>query len=474
MQMSMGEVAGILGSSIGRPDAIARGYSIDSRTIEPGQLFFAIRGPRFNGHEFVAQAIERGAVGAVVERGISGLPPSAINANLIEVLNTTDALQRLALAVRRKWGRRLVAITGSAGKTTTKEMVATILGQRFPVLKSPGNLNNYYGVPLALLQLEPNHKAAVVELAMSAPGEIGRLARIAEPQVGVVTNVAAVHLQFFDSVDSIAKAKRELIENLPDDGTAVLNYDDRRVRGFADGFPGHVVTYGFEAGAMFRAFDLRPAGGGGSEFRVEGPETSGEFRLPLPGRHNVQNALAAIATASLFDIPSTAIAEALNQFQTLHQRSEILTLPGDITILNDSYNSNPLAMEKMLETLATWPGASRRIVVAGEMLELGSSSPELHKQLGKRCVDIGVNWLLAVQGDAQFLLEGALYAGLAPDHGQFFSTSEEAGNFCAKLLRGGDVVLVKGSRGVHLEKVIELLQSNKEMLSPNEKGGVKG
>jgi UDP-N-acetylmuramoyl-tripeptide--D-alanyl-D-alanine ligase len=474
MRMSMGEVAGILETSSGDPDGIAQGYSIDSRTVETGQLFFAIRGPRFNGHDFVSQALERGAVGAVVERGFSGLAPGAISSALIDVLNPTDALQRLALVVRRKWGRRLVAITGSAGKTTTKEMVAAMLGQRFSVLKSPGNLNNYYGLPLALLQLEPYHEAAVVELAMSAPGEIGRLARIAEPQVGVVTNVAAVHLQFFDSVDSIARAKRELIENLTDAGTAVLNYDDPRVRGFADGFPGRVVTFGFEPGAMFRALDFRGEGEEGSQFQVEGPGMKGEYRLPLPGRHNVQNALAAIATASLFDIPPQAIAEALNKFQTLHQRSEILTLPGEITVLNDSYNSNPLAMEKMLETLAAWRGAKRRIAVAGEMLELGPSSPELHKQVGRRCVDNGVNWLLAVHGDARFLLEGALDAGLAPDQGRFFSTSEEAGNYCADLLRGGDVVLVKGSRGVHLEKVIELLQSHKEMSSPNKKGGIRG
>ncbi|HEV2234970.1 MAG TPA: UDP-N-acetylmuramoyl-tripeptide--D-alanyl-D-alanine ligase [Terriglobia bacterium] len=474
MRMSMGEVAGILDTSTGDPDAIALGYSIDSRTVKPGQLFFAIQGPRFNGHEFVAQALQRGAVGAIVEKGFSGLAPGAVTANLIQVSNPTDALQRLALEVRRKWGRRLVAITGSAGKTTTKEMVAAMLGQRFPVLKSPGNLNNDYGLPLALLQLEPHHEAAVMELAMSAPGEIARLARIAEPQVGVVTNVAAVHLQFFDSVDSIGRAKRELIESLPDDGTAVLNFDDRRVRGFAEGFPGRVVTYGLEPGAIFRASDIRLAGEEGSQFRVEGPGMKGEYRVPLPGRHNVQNALAAMATASLFDIPSAAIAEALNQFQTLHQRSEILTLPGDITILNDSYNSNPLAMEKMLETLAAWSGSKRRIVVAGEMLELGPSSPELHKQVGRRCFDIGVDWVLAVQGDARFLLEGALEAGLAPDHGRFFPSAQEAGNYCANLLRGGDVVLVKGSRGVHLEKVIELLQSHKEMLSPNKRGGVKG
>ena len=474
MRMSMGEVAGILGTSTEDPGRIAQGYSIDSRTVEPGQLFFAIRGPRFNGHEFVAQALKRGAVGAVVERGFSGMVPSINWPALIEVLNPTEALQHLALEVRRKWGRRLVAITGSAGKTTTKEMVALMLEQRLSVLKSPGNLNNYYGLPLTLLQLESKHDAAVVELAMSAPGEIARLARIAEPQVGVVTNVAAVHLQFFDSVDSIARAKRELIENLPATGTAVLNYDDPRVRRFADGFPGRIVTFGFDPGAMFRAFDLHLAGGEGSQFQMAGPGVEGEYRLALPGRHNIQNAMAAIATASLFEIPSPAIAEALNKFQTLHQRSEILTLPGDITVLNDSYNSNPLAMEKMLETLAAWQGARRRIVVAGEMLELGPSSPELHKQVGRKCVNNGVDWLLAVRGDARFLLEGAVEAGLAPDHGRFFPTSEEAGNYCADLLRGGDVILVKGSRGVHLEKVIELLHSHKEMLSPNKKGGIKG
>jgi UDP-N-acetylmuramoyl-tripeptide--D-alanyl-D-alanine ligase len=473
MRMPLEEVAAILGTSSGSRGQIAQGYSIDSRTIKRDELFFAIRGPRFDGHEFVAQALARGAVGAVVGRDFFDSAAKTITPSLLPVLNPTDALQALAQAVRRKWGRPLVAITGSAGKTTTKEMLAAMLAQRFPVLKSPGNLNNYYGLPLALLQLEPTHEAAVMELAMSAPGEIARLARIAKPQVGVVTNVAPVHLQFFDSIDSIARAKRELIENLPDNGTAVLNHDDQRVRRFAKGFHGRVVTYGLELGAMFRAVDVRQAGEKATLFKVEGMGIEGEYRLPLPGRHNVQNALAALATASLFEIPASTLREALLKFQTLHQRSEVLTLPGGITLLNDSYNSNPLAMEKMLETLATWPGAVRRLVVAGEMLELGPSSPELHKQVGRSCVDCGVDWLLAVQGDARFLLEGAWEAGLPRDFGRFFSASEEAGNFCAKLLGGGDVVLVKGSRGVHLEKVIELLQSRKEILPAHKSGGLE-
>lgn len=457
MQLSMGEVAAIIGASFEAPEKMATGYSIDSRTVEPGQLFFAIRGPRFDGHDFVGHAFERGAVGAVVERGFRGLAPDHVTPNLIPVRNPTDALQRLALAVRMKWGGRLVAITGSAGKTTTKEMVAAILARRFSVLKNVGNLNNDFGLPLTLLRLEPSHQVAVVELAMSAPGEIARLTRIAAPQVGVVTNVAPVHLQFFDSVDAIARAKRELIENLISPCTAVLNNDDVRVGRFREGFKGRVVTFGFEPGAMFRASELRSSGPTGSQFKLNMGGIQGDFQLPLPGRHNVQNALAAIATASLFEIPPSIIQEALAHFQTLHQRSEVLSLRGEVTVLNDSYNSNPLAMEKMLETLAAWPEAKRRIVVAGEMLELGRSSPELHRQIGAKCVKSGVDWVLAVQGDARFLLEGAWAAGLPPDRGKFFTTAEAAGHFAANLLHQGDVVLVKGSRGVRLEKVVDLI-----------------
>jgi UDP-N-acetylmuramoyl-tripeptide--D-alanyl-D-alanine ligase len=459
--MSIGDVARILGTSCGAPELVALGYSIDSRTLEPGQLFFAIRGPRFDGHEFVLHAFERGAVAAVVERGFFKIAPRNIIPALLAVNNPIDALQRLALAVRRNWGRRLVAITGSAGKTTTKELTASLLSQRYAVLKSLGNLNNQFGLPLTLLGLEPAHEVAVVELAMSAPGEIALLARLADPQVGVVTNVAPVHLQFFDSVDSIARAKRELIDNMPNDSTAVLNFDDTRVRGFADGFSGHVFTFGFGAGATFQASDVRLAGKAGSEFKVSANGLNSEFHLPLPGRHNIQNALAAIAIASLFEIPASALRTALANFPTLHQRSEILTLPGEITLLNDSYNSNPLAMEKMVETLAQWPRAKRRILVAGEMLELGATSPELHLETGRRCVKSGVDWVVAVQGDARFLLDGALKAGLPADRGRFFSTAEQAGKFTANLLQSGDVVLVKGSRGAHLEKVIELLQVSK-------------
>jgi UDP-N-acetylmuramoyl-tripeptide--D-alanyl-D-alanine ligase len=377
---------------------------------------------------------------------------------LIRVPDTTQALQSLARAMRRRWGRPVVGITGSTGKTTTKEMAAAVLARRFRVLKSSGNLNNEYGVPLTLLSLEPEHEMAVLELAMSAPGEIGALTQLAEPQVGVVTNVAPVHLQFFDSIEGIERAKRELVEGLAPGSTAILNFDDRRVRTFGKGFKGEVLTFGFGEGADFRATDVEVLPDASMKFRVKGSEVDAEFRVPLPGRHSVQNALAAIAVGVRFKVPAEEMQEALREFKTLQQRCEILTLPSGVTLVNDSYNSNPAAMETMLETLAAWPGARRRIVLAGEMLELGPSSPEFHREVGRKCVRSGVEWLVAVRGDARYMLEGAREAGLPEAQSRFLETPEEAAEFVRKFLKSGDVLLVKGSRAVGLEKVIQLLR----------------
>jgi len=406
----MGEVAAFLEAPWGVADRRVEGYSIDSRSLAANQLFFAIRGPRFDGHQFVGQALERGAAGAVVAEAFYARAPVDWRPALLAVADTLRALQTLAREVRRKWSKRLIAVTGSTGKSTTKEMIAAILSRRLCVLRSPGNLNNDFGLPLALLGLEPEHEVAVMELAMSAPGEIARLARLAEPQVGVVTNVAPAHLQFFDSVDAIALAKRELIDYLATTGACRT------------------------------------------------PNWRADFTLPLPGRHNVENALAAIAVSSVFDILPEDIRPALAEFQNLHQRSEILTLPGEVTVINDCYNSNPLAMERMLETLAAWPGARRRIVVAGEMLELGSTSPELHRAVGRKCAQSGADWVIAVQGDARFIMEGAVEGGVTPSRARFFPDATSAAEFCPSLIEPGDVILVKGSRGVHLETVMEMLK----------------
>jgi UDP-N-acetylmuramoyl-tripeptide--D-alanyl-D-alanine ligase len=482
MRLSIGEIANILGSSTTLTEQVVGAYSIDSRATQSGSVFFAIRGPRFDGHDFLTQAFDRGAVAAVVELGFLNRSPQPLQGVLIPVSDTALALQDLARAVRRKWGRRVIGVTGSTGKTTTKELLAALLATRFAVHRSAGNLNNLYGVPLALLALEPTHEVAVLELAMSAPGEIARLARIAEPEVGVVTNVAPAHLEFFDSVDSIALAKRELIDNLKPPATAILNSDDPRVRSFANGFQGRTVTFGFGDGAQIQGLGWQDAGPGGSRLRVRGlgarasrpplpdagPGGSGlqeggpalecDFEFHLPGRHNAENLLAAVAAASLFAIPPADLQRAVASFHSLHQRSEIIELPGGTVLVNDSYNSNPLAMERMLETLAAWSGARRRIIVAGEMLELGPSSPDLHRAVGRKCAALGADWVLAVQGDARYFLKGAVEAGMPPERTQFFLNAQQAAEFCRTIIRPGDLVLVKGSRGVALERVVDALQ----------------
>ncbi|MGD0128042.1 MAG: UDP-N-acetylmuramoyl-tripeptide--D-alanyl-D-alanine ligase [Terriglobia bacterium] len=472
MKLSLGEIATLLHSRCGVPEREVIGYSLDSRSIGPGQLFFAMRGPRFDGHEFIAQVFEGKAAGAVVENAFFDQAPPELKPALIPVESPLESLQHLARAVRRKWGRPLIAVTGSTGKSTTKEMIAALLGRCFAVHKSAGNLNNHYGLPLTLLGLDPEHEIAVVELAMSRAGEIAHLALIAEPETGAVTNVAPVHLEFFDSVDSIAKAKRELVENLSSRGgppTAVLNYDDPRVRGFAEGFEGQVITFGMGSGADFQALWVKPGEGIGSEFHVVGPNLDCDFLLPILGRHNVQNALAAIAVASDFDIPAVEMRRGLAEFQNMQQRGESFTLPGPVTIINDSYNSNPQAMESMLETLRTWPGARRRIIVAGEMLELGPQSPKLHEEVGRKCAEADPASLIAVQGDARFFVEGAVAAGMATARTRFFPDAPSAGEFCRSKLEPGDVVLVKGSRGVHLEAVVAMLKGESKVESSKSK-----
>ncbi len=286
MKLTLGEVAGLLETSSGAPDRLVTGYSIDSRSILSGQLFFAIQGKNFDGHNFIGPVLERGAAGAVVQSAFSATAPIEWQPGLIPVEDTHEALKTLAHRVRRVWGKPIVAVTGSTGKTTTKEMLAAILSRGLGTLRSPGNLNNDYGLPLALLALEPEHDVAVMELGMSAAGEIAGLARLAEPQVGVVTNVTAAHLQFFNSVDDIALAKRELIDYLATTGSgavAVLNEDDERVREFGKDFPGTVLTFGFSETAAFRATQLQRSSGTESSFSVTNSGMDSRFHPAFAG-----------------------------------------------------------------------------------------------------------------------------------------------------------------------------------------------
>jgi UDP-N-acetylmuramoyl-tripeptide--D-alanyl-D-alanine ligase len=464
MRWTLEQVAAALG--VAPPagvDPLARlaGVSIDSRTLRDGELFVAIHGPRHDGHAFVAAALAAGAPAGVVARGRLADFPEEVRRRLFAVDDPRGGLQQLARAVRRKWGaqgggRRLVAITGSTGKTTTKEILAALLGARLRVLKSEGNLNNEYGLPLTLLRLEEEHEAAVVEVGMSRRRELARLAEICEPEVGVVTNVAPVHLEFFASVEEIALAKRELIEGLRGAGSvAVLNANDARVARFAEVAPGRVVTFG-DAGD-FRAENAASHGANGWEFEVVTPQARARLRLSLGGPH-LENALAALAAASVLGVGLDEAAQVFPRLRAAPMRGEVLRFREGFTVINDCYNSNPLALEAMLRLLAETPGARRRILLAGEMLELGPASGELHRAAGRRAAG-AVDWIIGVQGGAQEIVAGAIEAGHPKPQAAFYESSEEAAKAACDLVRDGDLLLVKGSRGVKMERIVEALRA---------------
>jgi UDP-N-acetylmuramoyl-tripeptide--D-alanyl-D-alanine ligase len=483
MRWTVAEVASALGvPAPAAGDSMARlaGVSIDSRTIKPGELFIAIRGPRHDGHTFVAAALAAGAVAAVVENARLAEFPQEIRPQLLAVEDTTRSLQELASKYCDAWrkarpGRRLAAITGSAGKTTTKEILAALLATRLRILKSEGNLNNEYGLPLTLFRLGDEHDAAVVELGMSHRGELARLAEIARPVVGVVTNVAPVHLEFFSSVDEIALAKRELIEGLGGEApVAVLNADDARVSQFAVGFRGRVHYFGFSEAAEFRAENVDDRGLEGSAFDFEGPEELGRLSLPLAGKHNVLNALAALAAGSEWGIGLAEAKEVFAKLQPASLRGEILRFAAGFTVINDCYNSNPAALASMVDLLCATPGYRRRILVAGEWREIGPTSAELHREGGKYAAEKrAIDWIFGVEGNAQEYVRGAIDAGHPAERAEFFSSAEEAARFLASFVSTGDLILVKGSRGVHMEVIAEALQERYPLAGQEREVAVK-
>jgi UDP-N-acetylmuramoyl-tripeptide--D-alanyl-D-alanine ligase len=456
MKLSLAKIAEFI-SATGefRLEEVARGYSIDSRSVAPGELFFAVKGERLDGHDFVEQALEKGAAAAVVrEDQLSRYPNKT---RLLAVEDTLVALQTLATAVRKLWGKPLIAVTGSAGKTTTKDAIAHVLSSRFRALKSEGNFNNHFGLPLMLLKLEPEYDVAVIEMGMSHGGEIRALAKIAQPEIGVVTNVAPVHLEFFDSLAGIARAKYELVESLPANGTAVLNADDEYVSQFGRDFKGKVVLYGTRATADVRADRIRSKGWAGTEFEVRIGGVVEHANLPLVGEHNVLNALAAVAVGLERGLTPSEAVGALATMAPADKRGQVLQM-GNITVINDCYNSNPKALEKMIDALAAM-AAKRRIVVAGEMLELGPAGEEMHRQAGQHISEKKIDVLVGVRGLAQATVEAAKQAGV---RAEFVASSEEAGEWLAREARDGDVVLLKASRGVKLEKALEVWKARRD------------
>ena len=436
----------------------ATGYSIDTRTIKPGDLFFAIRGDRFDAHDFVPAAFERGACAAVVAHAhVARMVSEARQHPLLIVEDPLVAMQALAAAVRRHWGKRLIGITGSAGKTTTKEAISTVLAAKYRVLRSEGNLNNHFGLPLQLLRLEPEDEVAVIEMGMSNAGEIAALARIAAPDWGVVTNVGNAHTENFDDgMAGVARAKYELIAGLH--GThrlAFLNADDRYVSQFGRDFHGRVVLFGTAPTALVRAEAIEEHGGRGVSFEVHAGDSRAHVELALLGRHNIANALAAIACGLECGMTLDRCAEAIGEMRPDSRRGDTLHVLG-ATIINDCYNSNPEALRSMIETLAAMP-ATRRILVAGEMLELGRESVTLHRACGEAAAKAGLDMVLGVRGNGQAIVDGARAAGLAA--ADFVSDAADAGGWLKMHLREGDVVLLKASRGVKLERALEVLTS---------------
>jgi UDP-N-acetylmuramoyl-tripeptide--D-alanyl-D-alanine ligase len=430
-------------------EQVAQGYSIDSRAIAPGELFFAVKGERLDGHDYVDAALKKDAVAAVVcQDQMRRFPDTS---RLLAVGDTLVALQALATAVRKVWGKPLVGVTGSAGKTTTKEAIAHVLASQLRVLKSEGNFNNHFGLPLMLLKLQPEHDVAVIEMGMSHAGEIRALAKIAQPEIGVVTNVAPVHLEFFDSIAGIARAKYELVESLPATGTAVLNADDEYVSQFGRGFQGKVIRYGVHATADVRAENVDSRGAEGSEFDIVTSAARAHTRLPLVGEHNVLNALAAVSVALARGMNLPDAVSALASLKPADKRGQVLQL-GNITVINDCYNSNPKALTAMIDAVAGMK-ARRRIVVAGEMLELGPSGEDMHRAAGRHIAEKKIDVLIGVRGLSDAAVQAAREAGV---RAEFMASPEEAGEWLARETREGDVVLMKASRGVKLEKALEI------------------
>jgi UDP-N-acetylmuramoyl-tripeptide--D-alanyl-D-alanine ligase len=441
MRLGLRDIAEVLGADA--PVAIeVSGYSIDTRTLEPGDLFFALPGENHDGHEYVQAAFDKGAISAVVERDMPGLP-------VLRVENTLQALQVLGAWGRQEWDQPVVGVTGSAGKTSTKDVIASLLSVGLNVGRTIGNFNNHIGVPLSILRLPEDAEVAVLEMGMNHAGELRELAAIAKPEIGVVTNVGYAHIEFFQSVDDVAAAKRELIEALPKEGIAVLNADDPRVTRFGESHQGKTVRFGLSEDADVRAEDV--------EFTDEGVcfrACGSKFESPLAGVHGVRNILAGIAVAQVFGIAPGEVRDAVRSLAPGKMRGERFVHKG-ITIINDSYNSNPEAVRSMLDVLRDSP-ARRKIAVLGEMLELGRWAEPLHRDIGRYVAECGVSVLVGIRGAARDMVDAAMNAGHAVDAAYFFDDPVEAGAALAGIAQAGDVLLFKGSRGTRVERALEI------------------
>ncbi len=444
MECKVSEIVAVLGIRA-ESDARILGWSVDSRTVAPGDLFFALRGPNHDGNAYVDDAFRKGAVAAVVNQPKVAAPAAH---PVLAVSDSLAALQQIAAWARKQWNGDVVGVTGSAGKTSTKDVIAELLSVKVPVGKTIGNFNNHVGVPLSILRLPSQSRVAVLEMGMNHAGEIRQLAAIARPRIGVVTNVGHAHMEAFDSIQGVAAAKRELIESLPSDGIAVLNADDPLVSRFRDSHPGRTITFGLSEAAAIRAERVEQSLEG-VRFQVNGVQ----FASRLMGRHSVLNLLAGIAVASLYGIRPEELTAKVSELSAGSMRGQRFEHNG-ILILNDCYNSNPDAARAMIDVLRDTP-ARRRIAVLGEMLELGRWAESLHRDVGSYVANCGIDVLVGIRGEARHLVDAAREAGQAVDAAFFFHDTAAAGDWLRQITRPGDVILFKGSRGAHVEQALE-------------------
>lgn len=469
--MKLFEIANLLGAAHRLDSVIAEavpaGFAIDSRTVKPGEIFVAIPGERVDGHQFVQEVLDQGALAALTvhHRLPFAKNLDAYKSRLMFVTDTAMAFQQMAQKILSAWNNPIVAVTASAGKTTMKDLTAHVLeGVTTRVFKSLGNLNTSYGLPLTVGRmisagaLPGNFDLAVFEFGMSSYGEIKRLAEIAPPTVAIVGNVGTAHIEFFGSSEGIAEAKAEILDGLKPGGTAILNADDSRVIKMQERRSDvSYLKFGIDAESDITAINLDSREISTTHFDLLTPQGKASVKLPLIGKHNVYNALAAAAAGYHFGLNAEQIAKQLSTATPSKMRGEIIRLANGATIIDDSYNSNPPALIQAVQAMALTKGFQRRIVVAGEMLELGDQGAEMHRHCGQEIAALGIDFIIGVRGRARDLVAGATASGVKRTF--FHETPEEAAEQLIADLQAGDLVLIKGSRGVRTERIVERLKS---------------
>jgi UDP-N-acetylmuramoyl-tripeptide--D-alanyl-D-alanine ligase len=456
-ELRLDEIALRMGGRIvqGDPSSLFGSFNIDSRLSRPGELFFAIVAKR-DGHDFVPDALAKGARGAVISQDIASVGPALA---LVRVSDTVRALQALAGSVLAEHAPKVIGITGSIGKTTAKEFTASLLSPCFQVLKSEGNFNNHLGLALSLLKLQPGQQAAVLEMGTSGPGEIRTLTRIAPPDVAVITNINPVHLEFFHSLEAIASAKKEILDGAKEDATAVLNGDDPLVQKIGRDWRGRRLTFGFSPVCDVRASAVRKLGTDGMTFELRLEGKAKRVRFPFFYEEYLSNLLAAVGASHALSLPFEVMIDEIPRLTPFSGRGGLIRLSRGLRVIDDSYNSNPKALEAALKGLASLP-AGRRVAVLGDMLELGPTEADFHRQAGRQVAENGWRFLLAVGPLARHIAEGAMAAGLPEGRVLTFSTSDEASARISALVEDGDLILVKGSRGIKTERVVERLKDD--------------